>query len=569
MIAAYIFTLLSLKILYDDGVYVAKIVDKYLSKFHISHYTVMITDIPPQYQNQSNLYHLLQTIYPDKIEKVHVVKNSNFITKLSHELHVYRQKFKKAVEFNKKHDKRLQVIVSYFPRPRYADGINYYNQKINELKSELDYLLSTPKYAPTAFIHFNNLVTTSCCVSTQIFPDTLHFKCALAPYPKDVITNNLCFNSYQGFFYQCIIDIIILLMVFFWIFLINSSVMLSHIDTIFKYITKLSLHKYLSDSLIGLISGIIPTILIKAWLSLLPIMLESVYLKLSVCKDSSRLNLQVLNKYYLCLIVMVLLSLVVTQTLSRNVFYIVNAVQNIFATLAESLSKTETFFIQYIMITAFILDPINLFYPIGFKFMDIALLYCMPNKSSNDENEESKLREFDFVHFYANLSLELVVTVTYSVSNPIILFFSFIHFIMSGLIYKHLLITYFKSTCSIGRFVWIDLLQNIIYGLYLPIMTLIGSVILRHAYYQAILLIILLLFIIQIHNIIQINTKVSSSFKCVSLQTASKIDTENQFKTLFKSEAISDNTLAESNSDDNDEMTFERCYVSSYSKRLP
>jgi len=562
--AAFAFILASLYILYRDAGYVAKMVDRFLSQSHVSHYTVMVTDIPPQFRNQDNFRNLIETIYPEKIEKIHVIKDTKRIKRLTAELRACRRKLLEAIEHRNSRNQRLEIITSWrdcFPCPRYTDAIHHYNLLIRDLLIELNHAKSRPQYSGTAFVQFKDLVTTSCCVSTQIFANTLHFKCALAPYPGDLKTEHLPSTNSDHFWSQTLINLIILAIISVWVFLINSSVMLTNIESFVNYFygiyAKENLH-FLPHSFIVLVTSIIPTLLIKLWLMLLPIALRRTYDIFGVFQDAAMLNLKLMNKYYLCLIVMVLLSLVIVQTVSSSLDHVIRSITNLFTTMAIAMSKTSTLFIQYMMITALILDPIELFYP----FQNHFLFSCLRRWW-----DEDYFRQFDYVYFFANLSLELIITVTYSVCSPMILFFSLMHFLMASLIFKHMLITYYDASCSLGRFIWIDLLQNVLYGLLVPIMTLIGLVIMKQAYSAAILLIVLLSFVLQIQQSMHVNTKMSSAFKCVCLQTAAKMDTENQFHELIRSEYASSHeagSVTESNAAT--ELSFERVYVPAYSE---
>lgn len=565
VLAACAFTLCSIKILYDDGSHVADLVDKHLARRHVSHYTVMLTDIPPRYRSQSTLHRLLQTIYPEKIEKLHVIQNTTRLHALRKQRERCRQKLADAIAFEQSQGHRPRVLIygSFPSLPAYADSIEHHRARASTLKRELEALLIRPKYASTAFVHFADLVTTSCAVSTQIFANTMHFKSALAPYPEDLVVANLRFSEADNFAAQTLINVLVFALVLVWILLVNGSAMLSHIDGVFKYVTHRDLLLFVPQNVVLLVSGTIPTILIKLWLSLLPRILRLIY-ALGVQKDASKRRLQLLNKYYLMLILMVLLSLVITHTVSASLERVIVAVENIFATLALSLSKSSTLFIQYLMITTFIFDPLTLLYPLQFRYVDSLFI-------ESTETESHEGFEFDFVYFYANLSLELIITVTYSVCSPLILAFALMHFLMSSLIFKRQLITYYASSCSMGRFVWIDLLQNIVYGLYLPIGVVIGIVILKSAWFQALALLALLLFIVQIQSIIHINTKLSSSFKCVCLQTAAKIDARNRFRRTFRvdTDAFSDdeeNGQTQYHNHNGEQMTFESCYIPSQSK---
>lgn len=77
--------------------------------------------------------------------------------------------------------------------------------------------------------------------------------------------------------------------------------------------------------------------------------------------------------------------------------------------------------------------------------------------------------EFEYGYWYANLSLIITMVVTYSVISPIMLFFGLIYFVLASIIFKYLLMTFYKPTNSIARHVWSKALPSITVSLYIPI----------------------------------------------------------------------------------------------------
>merc|ERR1711971_31820 len=195
--------------------------------------------------------------------------------------------------------------------------------------------------------------------------------------------NNLLIAGWYDVMYQGVIDFLTLLIVCLWLSFINFSYLVSEIDHLFKHTTKrfgfMHLSTYISKPVIGLISGMIPTLLIKGFLALFPLILELIYWKLSSAKDAATVRLQLYNNYYLCLIVMVLLGIAVTEAFTSNIFM----------KLAVSLESTATFFLQYMMVISLMLDPLYLLYP--------ALYYFTLDCCKIRNKEKKGLKEFDYV----------------------------------------------------------------------------------------------------------------------------------------------------------------------------
>ena len=193
-------------------------IDRFLSQTHISHYTVMVTDIPPQYQNQQKFSHLLETIYLDRIEKVHVIKDTNAVKRVAVKLRMNRHKLLDAIEHRNRENQRMTMVVewrdyfrcSHFPWPRRTDCIHHYNLRVRDLQIELKNAKLRPRFGATAFVQFKDLVTTSFCISTQLFANTLHFKYTLAPYPEDLQTQHLLGTDQDHFRSQTLINLIVL-----------------------------------------------------------------------------------------------------------------------------------------------------------------------------------------------------------------------------------------------------------------------------------------------------------------------------------------------------------------------
>lgn len=82
-------------------------------------------------------------------------------------------------------------------------------------------------------------------------------------------------------------------------------------------------------------------------------------------------------------------------------------------------------------------------------------------------------------------------------------------------------------------------------------MTLIGLLSVKKGYYQAVALFILLIFVINIHSVLQ--KKVQRLFDCVCLETAFKADAETKFAHTHILQSGSNSTLSNSNKKNNNE----------------
>lgn len=148
VICAYAFMLTTLKIFYDDCFSVSQIVDAFLAERCTSHYTVMISNIPAQYRNRSNLSNLLTNVYPGTIKDIIIVKNCEQLILQYKNLNENRLKFDAAIKYLQVHNQRLQVIQQCIPYVKRFDAIEFYSLKINQCEKNIERISEHPQFTP-------------------------------------------------------------------------------------------------------------------------------------------------------------------------------------------------------------------------------------------------------------------------------------------------------------------------------------------------------------------------------------------------------------------------------------
>lgn len=214
------------------------------------------------------------------------------------------------------------------------------------------------KKKQTAFVHFKTLMAVAQCISTPIAHHLDQFKRELAPYTYDVVWPHLIYTTKSNACRQIIVNSSIILLIIPWMSLTTASVNIINTEQIIEYLFKVQMTKYLLNSkLLQFLFSIIPPMILYFWLTTLEYIIHLILNAIFKFKSKAKLEMQFYSIYYMCLIFMVLLGMVVSNILTENIVNILRKFESIFQTLALSLITTSTIFINYVLLSAFIFLP--------------------------------------------------------------------------------------------------------------------------------------------------------------------------------------------------------------------
>eukprot|EP01084_Bolivina_argentea_P307009 530594_1 len=474
----------------------------------IDRYTVMIRDLPDKFRNETHLKEFMNLLFPDKIAHAIVVRNVSKLNSIKTTIKRHKQKLEK---YNTRaSDGEIfgrtkccgccgdKINVVEFHQNRY----DLYCKKFKELQKGG---LNT---TPTGFVIFTDLETASMSISCPIRFGFSTLKIERAPYPTDLLWANLTYSTGSLTTNNFCVGLLMLLLMFFWSIPVALIQGLANLDHIFAFFGG-NVDHYFSEGTQAYLQGTLTVLILDLWLSLLPLVAAAFT---AIQHETSRGKAEVLimQKYYWCLIVMVLLVTVLSSmSLVGMKDLLQEGVNEILQTFAQGLSQMSTYFLLYVLLNTFIWLPLELYRPSYF------LMKLFKHPEAN---------RFVYSTWFAKTMLILVILLTYGVMNPIMWILGLIYFIFATFVFTYNLSMNWVPEFETGAKQWPLVFGRIRFAFIISIFTLIGLMTLKQAYICAVLLVPLMFAIWDITG--RINVKFRKIFRAPSLTSARSKDRE-------------------------------------------
>merc|ERR1712129_235226 len=232
----------------------------------------------------------------------------------------------------------------------------------------------------------------------------------------------------------------------------------------------------------------------------------------------------VMQKYFDCLVVMVLLVTVITGTTVSNANNFADYAENIVSSLstivdsmANGLSNMSVYFMLYVLLNAFIWLPLELYRPSFF----IKTFFKMRER-----------HRFPYSVWFAKTMLILVIVLTYGVMSPLMFVLGFVYFLFETFVFTYHLSMSYVPKFETGAAQWPLVFGRLRFGFLISIFTLVGLMTLKQAYICAAVLIPLAGF--AWYMTASIARKFTTIFQAPSLTSAS--DKDKQINKVFNND---------------------------------
>lgn len=464
----------------------------------ISSRSILIGSVPKDYLSENSMASLFDGVkhvfinrkYGDLTDKVN--DRQKLASKLENaEVKLLKTAVKNRLKSEKNAAKQAPIegdeINAYVPikkRPSHrlkpvigkkVDTINYAPEKIEELNSEIDDLQQSHKtFSPqnSAFIVFNTQENAEVAVQTlahhrafQMSPRYIGVR------PDDVIWPNLRLLWWERLIRSLGAVVAISLLVIFWAIPVAFVGALSNIKSLQDKLPWLSFLNNLPGPLFGLVSSLLPTILLAVLMMLLPIFIR-LMAKLSGCVSQTQIEYWTQNGYFAFQVVQVFLVTTLSSGATAVVTSIIDDPTSAMSLLAENLPKASSFYISYFMLQGFMACGGMLL-----QIVTVIVFYAM--SKTLDSTPRQKWNRWNVLAgpgwgtvfpVYTNLA---VIAITYSLIAPILLGFAALTFGLIYLAFLHNLMFIQLPTNGRGVFYARALYQTFT-GLYLAEVCMLG-----------------------------------------------------------------------------------------------
>lgn len=420
----------------------------------LSSRVVLFQTVPSQYLDEnefSKLFGGVKKIWVAKVSKKlsdKVNQRIELVDKLENQLNKI---LKNAVKIKMKSDKKGETIepenelVCYIPQKKMptirlkkfigkkVDFLSYCKEKISELNSEILELQDIKnvehiKPLNTIAVEFENQYYAQLAYQVIIHDQPLHFTPKhIGVKPDDIFWPNL-----RMFWWERIVRFVgaialIIFLIIIWAIPVAFVGFISNLTYLTNKLPWLKFIYNLPDVLLGLITALLPTVLLAILMMCLPIFIRSMA-KLSGCLTTQSVEYFTQNAYFAFQVVQSFLVVTIASSVSTVVTQIIEDPTSAMSLLSTNLPKTSNFFISYMILNGFTISGGSLF-----QIVPLILFYIMSfildNTVRKKYNRNTILGGYSWGTTYPLYSLLGIVSLTYSIISPIISLFTFFSFL--------------------------------------------------------------------------------------------------------------------------------------------
>ncbi|KAI6121185.1 hypothetical protein F5141DRAFT_1088440 [Pisolithus sp. B1] len=386
------------------------------------------------------------------------------------------------------HRKRPTIRPGWFSAK--VDALEYLEAKFKEADEKVRKWRRVGKFKAThvAFVTFEKMSSAQIAVQTAHSPDPWQIKTRQAPEPRDIVWDNIG-NTPGSLFAR---DLLVLgaagLLLFFWILPITVLASLLSYKEIKKVMPWLGQLIDTNDKIRAIVQNSLPSVAIVTLNAVLPFILEGLTYAQGY-KARSIIEYSLLRKYFLFLLVNVVFIFLLASTYWQLVRDLANSPAKIPEKLAEALQKgrAKHFFLSYVILQGFGIMPLQLL-NLG-VIIPRMVLRVFDTRTPRDFAELNAPPMINYGVVYPQAILIFVITILYSVVQPLIVIFGAIYFGVGYLVYKYkLLFVFFKPYESQGQ-AWPITFVRLIWGIVIFQIFMIGILTLRQCYIMSSLLV--------------------------------------------------------------------------------
>ncbi|ORX91417.1 DUF221-domain-containing protein, partial [Basidiobolus meristosporus CBS 931.73] len=331
----------------------------------------------------------------------------------------------------------------------------------------------------TAFITFREQSAAQLCAQSIASSSPHQCVTKLAPEPRDILWENHTRSNNNKFIRRVIVNISIWALTILWLFPSTYFLSLASYEKLSEKVPYLAIVVSNTPWVKSLIQTVLPSILMSTFMVAMP----NIFLGVSYqqCYSSySELEISTINRYYRFIIFNVLFVFLLGYAFVDVIIEVIQSPTHITNVLADNLPKGAAFFINYVILQTS---------SHGFEILQIGVplfyTYLFGNrfvaKTPRDLQKCQKPYPFPYYYYLPTHILILVICITYSIINPLILVFGVIYYGIAIVVYRYqFAYAYTKQYEANGRY-WRYMFRYVSDGLIIFQLAMIGLLALKKA----------------------------------------------------------------------------------------
>ncbi|KAL0958878.1 hypothetical protein HGRIS_014193 [Hohenbuehelia grisea] len=448
----------------------------------------------------------------------------------------------------------MRLVMPHKPRPTLrpklfgpkVDALEYLEKRFQEADDLIKRRRKHAKFKATAvaFVTFEKMSSAQIAIQVAHAPAPWQSKTYPAPEPRDIVWNNMTPSTTNIRTRDTIVLVAMGFLLFFWIFPITALASLLSYKEIKKAMPWLGRLIDSNEKIRAIVQNSLPSIAMITLNATLPLLLEALTY-VQGFRARSWIEYSLLKKYFLFLLINVVFIFLLASTYWQLVRDLANSPAKIPEKLAQALSagRARHFFLSYVILQGLGIMPLQL---LNLGVILPRIFYRMfLTRTPRDFAELNAPPMVNYGVVYPQAILMFVITMLYSVVQPLIVVFGAIYFGMAYVVYKYkLLFVFYKPYESQGQ-AWPLTFIRLVWGVMIFLIFMTGIFILRKSYVLSSLLAPLLLGTAAWAWYVESSLRPLSSF--VSLSSVSEVERGEEAADIVRIRAGHPVTLSQSN----------------------
>ncbi|TDL20250.1 DUF221-domain-containing protein [Rickenella mellea] len=334
-----------------------------------------------------------------------------------------------------------------------VDALEYLEKQFKEADEAVKKKRRSGKFKAThvAFVTFEKM--SSAQIASQVVHAASPSQCIthLAPEPRDIVWANMAHSVASLRVRETIVLLLICLLFFFWIFPIAALASLLSYEEIKKTMPWLGQLIDSNQQLRAIVQNVLPSVAMITLNGLLPFILEALTYAQGY-RARSWIEYSLLRKYFLFLLVNVVFIFLLASTYWQLIRDLAESPAKVPEKLAQALQqgRARHFFLSYVILQGLGIMPLQL---LNLGVIIPRLLFrIFITRTPRDFAELNAPPMINYGVVYPQAILVFVVTLLYSIIQPVILIFGAVYFGIGYVVYKYnLLFVFYKPYESQGQ----------------------------------------------------------------------------------------------------------------------
>ena len=357
-----------------------------------------------------------------------------------------------------------------------VDTIYHCRKEVARLNLEIEMDQETPEKYPlmnSAFIQFNQQVAAhmACQAVSHHVPQHMcprHIEVS----PNDVVWGNMKMQWWERYIRSALITVATGGLIIGWAFPVATVGLISQVNYLSDTVHWLAWLKDLPDSVLGLISGVLPPLLLGVLMAVLPMVLR-LFARIQGCHTGMAIEKSVQGMYFAFLFIQVFLVVSISSGITTVIEEISKQPFAAPQILAQNLPKASNFFFSYLLLQAFSVSGAALM-QIGTLLIKFIVAPLVDRTARDKFTRATSLMEINWGTFFPIYTNLACIGIVYSVISPLILLFNMVTFSLFWMVYRYNLLFVVNFRFDTGGLLFPRAINQLFTGLYVMEACLVG-----------------------------------------------------------------------------------------------